>query len=62
MCDYSVHNVASCPARLGDELVTTRFRRFHHTWVLRSRRAADKGLLRNWMKMAAWHLRAVCWL
>jgi hypothetical protein len=25
MCDYSLHNVASRPARLGDELVTTTF-------------------------------------
>ncbi len=26
MCDYSLHNVASRPARLGEELVTTAFR------------------------------------
>lgn len=26
MCDYSLHNVASRPARVGDTLVTTRFR------------------------------------
>jgi hypothetical protein len=26
MCDYSLHNVASRPARLGDRLVTTSFR------------------------------------
>lgn len=25
MCDYSLHNVASRPARVGDELVTTEF-------------------------------------
>lgn len=25
MCDYSLHGVASRPARVGDELVTTRF-------------------------------------
>lgn len=25
MCDYSLHNVASRPAKAGDELVTTRF-------------------------------------
>jgi hypothetical protein len=25
MCDYSLHTVASRPARVGDELVTTRF-------------------------------------
>lgn len=25
MCDYSLHNVASRPAKVGDELVTTRF-------------------------------------
>jgi hypothetical protein len=25
MCDYSLHNVASRPARLGEELVTTAF-------------------------------------
>jgi hypothetical protein len=25
MCDYSLHNVASRPARVGDKLVTTRF-------------------------------------
>src|SRR5207253_4709 len=25
MCDYSLHNVSSRPAKLGDELVTTRF-------------------------------------
>jgi hypothetical protein len=25
MCDYSLHNVASRPARIGDKLVTTRF-------------------------------------
>jgi hypothetical protein len=27
MCDYSLHRVASRPARLGDKLVTTRFER-----------------------------------
>ncbi len=27
MCDYSLHQVASRPARVGDELVTTRFGR-----------------------------------
>ncbi len=26
MCDYSLHQVASRPAKVGDELVTTRFR------------------------------------
>ncbi|CAH1649779.1 conserved hypothetical protein [Hyphomicrobiales bacterium] len=26
MCDYSLHNVMSTPARVGDELVSTRFR------------------------------------
>ena len=26
MCDYSLHNVASRPAKVGDELVTTKFR------------------------------------
>jgi hypothetical protein len=26
MCDYSLHNVASRPARVGDELVSMRFR------------------------------------
>ncbi len=26
MCDYSLHNVASRPARVGDKLVTTGFR------------------------------------
>jgi hypothetical protein len=26
MCDYSLHNVASRPARVGDKLVTTKFR------------------------------------
>jgi hypothetical protein len=26
MCDYSLHNVASRPAKIGDELVTTEFR------------------------------------
>jgi hypothetical protein len=25
MCDYSLHNVASRPAKIGDELVTTEF-------------------------------------
>ncbi len=25
MCDYSLHNVASRPAKVGDKLVTTRF-------------------------------------
>lgn len=25
MCDYSLHNVASRPAKVGDELITTRF-------------------------------------
>jgi hypothetical protein len=25
MCDYSLHNVASRPAKVGDELVTTKF-------------------------------------
>jgi hypothetical protein len=25
MCDYSLHNVASRPARVGDKLITTRF-------------------------------------
>lgn len=25
MCDYSLHNIASRPAKAGDELVTTRF-------------------------------------
>ena len=25
MCDYSLHNVASRPARVGDKLVSTRF-------------------------------------
>ena len=25
MCDYSLHQVASRPARVGDKLVTTRF-------------------------------------
>jgi hypothetical protein len=25
MCDYSLHNVASRPARIGDHLVTTKF-------------------------------------
>jgi hypothetical protein len=25
MCDYSLHNVASRPAKVGDQLVTTRF-------------------------------------
>jgi hypothetical protein len=25
MCDYSLHNVATRPAKLGDELVTTKF-------------------------------------
>jgi len=25
MCDYSLQNVASCPAKVGDQLVTTRF-------------------------------------
>jgi hypothetical protein len=25
MCDYSLHNVASRPAKIGDKLVTTRF-------------------------------------
>ncbi len=27
MCDYSLHQVASRPAKVGDELVTTRFAR-----------------------------------
>jgi hypothetical protein len=27
MCDYSLHQVASRPAKVGDQLVTTRFRR-----------------------------------
>ena len=26
MCDYSLHAVASRPAEVGEELVTTRFR------------------------------------
>ncbi len=26
MCDYSLHNVTSRPARVGDKLVTTKFR------------------------------------
>ena len=26
MCDYSLHNVMSTPAKVGDELVSTRFR------------------------------------
>jgi hypothetical protein len=26
MCDYSLHNVASRPAKVGDRLVTTKFR------------------------------------
>ena len=26
MCDYSLHNVASRPAKVGDELVTTKFK------------------------------------
>jgi hypothetical protein len=26
MCDYSLHHVASRPAKVGDELLTTRFR------------------------------------
>jgi hypothetical protein len=26
MCDYSLHNVASRPAKVGDQLVSTRFR------------------------------------
>jgi len=26
MCDYSLHNVANRPAKVGDKLVTTRFR------------------------------------
>lgn len=25
MCDYSLHNVASRPARIGDKLITTKF-------------------------------------
>ena len=25
MCDYSLHNVATRPAKVGDKLVTTRF-------------------------------------
>ena len=25
MCDYSLHNVASRPAKVGDKLVTTQF-------------------------------------
>jgi len=25
MCDYSLHNVASRPAKVGDKLVTTEF-------------------------------------
>jgi hypothetical protein len=25
MCDYSLHNVASRPAKIGDELITTKF-------------------------------------
>lgn len=29
MCDYSLHGVASRPARVGDELVTTRFWNTH---------------------------------
>jgi hypothetical protein len=27
MCDYSLHQVASRPAKVGDELITTRFDR-----------------------------------
>jgi hypothetical protein len=27
MCDYSLHQVASRPAKVGDELITTRFGR-----------------------------------
>lgn len=27
MCDYSLHNVMSTPAKVGDELTTTRFRK-----------------------------------
>jgi hypothetical protein len=27
MCDYSLHNVATRPAQIGDKLVTTKFKR-----------------------------------
>ena len=30
MCDYSLHYVANRPAKVGDKLVTTRFREIQH--------------------------------
>ena len=39
MCDYSLHLVANRPARVGDELVSTRFRNPLTRRFCRNRRA-----------------------
>ena len=33
MCDYSLHLVASRPAKVGDKLVTTKFNKLSHWWL-----------------------------
>ena len=44
MCDYSLHHVATRPAQIEDKLVTTKFDKFCHPRLRRSRRAACCGL------------------
>ena len=44
MCDYSLHHVASRPAKIEDKLVTTKFQQLRHSRVRRSRGAGCGGL------------------
>ena len=39
MCDYSLNLVASRAAKVGDELVTTKFQQLHHARICCNRRA-----------------------
>ena len=43
MCDYSLDFVASRPAKVGDKLVTTKFK---NSFVSRGRRANQQGFLK----------------
>jgi len=42
MCDYSLHHIASRPARIEDKLVTTKFKNSNHP-RLRCRRGTKRG-------------------
>jgi hypothetical protein len=48
MCDYSLDFVASRPVRVGDKLVTTKFKKLCYSWFRGDRRANRSSVCSSW--------------